>query len=139
MKVVADFSELQALADTLGGDAPEQATAAVRKVAIAEGTAVQARAKAAAPRDRPWLASSGIRRRSGSSGDAAWSYVFTAADPEGRPSGFFVEYGTSVMPPQPFMGPAAVASEQTFPAAVLAAIDPFRAAGATAAAAGEEG
>jgi hypothetical protein len=126
VKITADFSELERLADDLATNAPRQALDAARKATIAEGALVQSRARDAAPRDRPWLATSGIRRRSGSVADAVWSYIFTVPDPEGRPVGFFVEYGTSVMPPQAFMEPAAAPAEQTFPVAVLAAIDPFR-------------
>jgi len=97
--------------------------AAAAKATQAQGEIVAQQARGSAPRDRPWLANSGIRVSSGSASDAAWSYVFTTTDPEGRPSGFFVEYGTSVMPPQPFLTPAAATASASFPAALTAALE----------------
>jgi HK97 gp10 family phage protein len=124
MRVSIDMSELDDLADVLQ-KAPAQAESAVHAVTLAEGKAVHTRAKAGAPRDRPWLASRGIRRKSRKEGGGSTSNVFTVPDPRGRPVGFFVEYGTSRMPPQAFMEPAIAPSQASYPAAVLAAIEPF--------------
>lgn len=120
-----DLSELSALAVEFNTASPRRAADIAHAVTIAESAAVQSRARANAPRDRPWLATAGIRRRSGRDSGSSWAYVFTVADPEGRPSGFFVEYGTSKMPPQPFMQPAIDPSEIAYPAAIAARIDPF--------------
>jgi HK97 gp10 family phage protein len=109
--------------------APDQAVRAAHAVTVAESTQVQNRAKAAAPRDRPWLSTQGIRRKSGSDGKGSWSIVYTVPDPRGRAVAFYVEYGTSRMPPQPFMTPAIEPAHATYPAALAQAVDPFGGSG----------
>lgn len=123
--MIIDLSELSALAAELNTESPRRAADLAHAVTVAESAVVQSRARTGAPRDRPWLATSGIRRRSGRDSSSSWAYVFTVADPEGRPSGFFVEYGTSKMPPQAFMQPAIDPSEASYPAAIAARLDPF--------------
>lgn len=125
MNVDIDTSELTSLARDLMDAAPKQAAAAVHRVTLKEAVGVQSRAKAAAPRDRPWLSTQGIRRKSGKDGAGSWSIVYTTPDPEGRRSAFYVEYGTSRMPPQPFMTPAVAPSHESYPAAIQAEVDPF--------------
>lgn len=124
-----DVSELSQLAQTLLNESPKQAMAAARKVTTAQGRQVKSRAVAGAPRDRPWLASA-IRQKTWTNPDGVAVSIFAeATDPEGRPVAFVVEYGTSRTPPQPFMGPAIDPAHNSYPPAVLAAIDPFAAPG----------
>lgn len=131
MKFDADFSELADLGKILSEDATGQAAAATRQVTIAEARQVKSRARAAAPRDRPWLANA-IRQKTWSSGINTRTHIYAEAlDPEGRASPFYVEYGTSRTPPQPFMGPALQPALTSYPAALLEAIDPFRPAAAS--------
>lgn len=139
MKVSIDMSELTDLGQTLLRDAPKQAETAVRAVTIAEGRSVKSRAQANAPRDRPWLAQQGIRMKTWRNPEGPAVNVFTIPDPEGRDVGFYVEYGTSRMPPQPFMEPALTPAEASYPAAVMAAVDPFAStSGAGVAESGDE-
>jgi hypothetical protein len=125
VKVEVDMSELSDLAQTLLNETPKQAMSAAKKVTIAETRAMKSRAQAGAPRDRPWLAQQGIRMKTFTNPNGVAGNVYTTPDPEGRPVGFFVEYGTSVTPPQAFMEPALTPAESTYPTAVLAAVDPF--------------
>lgn len=125
MKVEIDMSELSDLAQTLLTDTPKQAMRAVKKVTVVETRAMKSRAQAAAPRDRPWLAQQGIRMKTFNNPDGVAGNVYTVPDPKGRSVGFYVEYGTSRTPPQPFMQPAVTPAEGTYPAAILAAVDPF--------------
>lgn len=129
MKVDIDMSELSDLAQTLLNDTPKQALAAARKVTNAEGRQVKSRMQAAAPRDRGWLASH-IRQKAWTNPDSVASSIYAESlDPEGRPVAFVQEYGTSVMPPQPFAEPAIAPAHESYPTAVLGAIDPFAAPG----------
>jgi HK97 gp10 family phage protein len=125
MKIDIDMSELSDLAEELIKVAPERAHSAAHSVTKAESAATQTRAKTAAPRDRPWLATQGIRRKSGKDAQGAWSIVYTIPDPRGRSVAFYVEYGTSRMPPQPFMTPAIEPAHTSYPAALSEAVDPF--------------
>lgn len=125
MNVTVDMSELSELAQILINEAPMQAIGAARKVTTAEARKVKARAQAAAPRDRPWLAGA-IRQKTWTNPESVAASVFVeGADPEGRAVAFYVEYGTSKAAPQPFMGPAIASSHESYPPAVLAKIDPF--------------
>lgn len=124
MTFEVDMTEVAQLAKDLF-DAPAKAVPVIRKVTQAEARKVKSRAQAAAPRDRPWLAQQGIKQKSFTNEDNIATNVFTVPDPEGRDVGFYVEYGTSKMPPQPFMEPALAPAETSYPDAVLAAVDPF--------------
>lgn len=129
MNVDVDFSELSTLAQELITEAPKQAKAAARKVTTAQGRQVKSRAVAAAPKDRPWLAGA-IHQKAWNNPDSVATSVYAeGTDPEGRPVAFVVEYGTSKMPPQPFMDPAIAPAHESYPTAILAAIDPFAAPG----------
>lgn len=135
-----DVTEILKLANDLENVAPRQMLKAARKVTVAEIKKVQDKAKAEAPRDRPWLATQGIKRRTSSYSDAIVGTVFTVPDPRGRAVGFFVLYGTSSTPPQDFLTPAFIESERVYPDAVLAAIDPLAiAAGGGDSGGGSEG
>lgn len=80
--------------------------------------AIDARARQAAPRRRPWLAVEGIAHDT----RLTARRVFTrpdpskksAKEPNGADIGFHVEFGTSDTPPQPFLLPAFEAEEQPF-------------------------
>jgi hypothetical protein len=120
-----DMSELTEMGRALVNSAPEQARAGAKKATVAEGRNVKSRASAGAPKDRPWL-STHIRMRTWNNPDSVAVNVFAEMfDPEGRPVAVFVEHGTSVMAPQPFMMPAGMPSESALPAAIAAAVDPF--------------
>lgn len=121
-----DVTEILDLADDLENVAPKQMLNVVRKVTRAETTQVRSRAQAGAPKDRPWLSTgAGIKQSMRTYGDAIVGSVYSGPDPEGRPVAVFVVYGTSVMPPQDFITPAISPAESTYPAAVLAVIEPL--------------
>lgn len=134
-----DAREIAKAADDLRNRAPKQMLKAVREITIAETKVIQAKAKADAPRDRPWLATQGIRRRTKTYGDAIVGTVFTVVDPRRRPVGFFVLYGTASTPPVDFMTPAFMASEGTYGPKILAALDPFTTTGGGGDVGGDEG
>lgn len=100
-----DLSEVDGLAEALL-KAPDQARTVAEEEVTEAGKRVQSNAKAAAPRDRPWLANN-IRRRTWKQADGIHSDVFVGPDPEGRPVAVVVEYGTTKMAPQPFLTPTA--------------------------------
>lgn len=120
-----DMREILKLADDLENIAPRQMQNAVRKVTRNELAQVKKRARAAAPKDRPWLSRGGLRRSMRTYGDAIVGTVYSPPDPEGRPVAVFVVYGTSKMPPNDFIGPAISPSESTYGPAILAAIEPL--------------
>jgi hypothetical protein len=120
-----DMREVLDLANDLETIAPKQMKNAVRTVVKAETVQVLSRAKAGAPQDRPWLATSGLKKSMRTYGDAIVGSVYSPPDPEGRPVAVFVVYGTSKMPPQDFITPAMSPAEASFPPAVLAAIEPL--------------
>lgn len=124
MSLDIDFSEVQKVADRIGLE-PAQAVKHLRAAAVTVGRQATARAKQAAPKDRPWLATSGIRQKTWSDRNGAHTDIFTVPDPEGRPVGFFVEYGTSDTPPQPFLTPQVAWAEPELHAEVLRRIDPL--------------
>lgn len=125
MKIEVDMSELSDLAQTLLQESPKQAMVAARSVTVAETRAMKSRARAAAPRETGWLASKGIRMKTFTNRDGVAGNVFTVPNPEGRDVGFYQEYGTSRNPPRGFMAAAVAPAGESYPAAVLAAIEPF--------------
>lgn len=120
-----DMREVMKLADDLETIAPKQMLNAVRKTTRAELAQVKSRARAGAPKDRPWLSRGGLRRSMRTYSDAVVGTVYSPPDPEGRPVAVFVVYGTSKMPPQDFITPAITPAEASYPTAVLAAIEPL--------------
>lgn len=99
-----DTSELDRLAKDLASlEEPKRKEA----VAVTQqiGAQVASRARAAAPRDRPWLATSGIHRKTWRPRDGVHVDVFTGEDERGVNVGFYAEYGTSDTAPQPFLTP----------------------------------
>jgi hypothetical protein len=122
--VAIDMSELDEVTDYLAKSGGNGATVA-HASCIAVGTVVQSQAKAAAPTDRPWLSTEGIRRKSWRDARGSHTDVFTVNDPEGRPSGVFVEYGTSDTPPQAFLTIQAPYAEAALPAMILAKLEVF--------------
>lgn len=124
-----DAREIIQAAEDLKNKAPKQMLKAVKTVTIGETKTIQSKAKADAPRDRPWLATQGIRRRTKTYADAVVGTVFTIVDPRRRPVAFFVFYGTASTPPVDFMTPAFMAAEGTYGPKILAALEPFTASG----------
>lgn len=117
-----DLSDVESVVRAIG-DEPQRALKAARSACVEVGDRVLRGAKAAAPRDRPWLSQSGIAKRTWSDRGGVHTDVFTLADPRGRPVGFFVEYGTSEMPPQPFLGPQMVGAADDLAAAVMRGLE----------------
>lgn len=124
MTIQIDFSEVRELARKVGAE-PERAVKRMRAAAITVGRKVKAKAQQDAPKDRPWLATSGIRQKTWADRGGAHTDIFTVPDPEGRPVGFFVEYGTHDTPPQPFLSTQMVWAAPEFHDEVLRRIDPL--------------
>lgn len=124
MTVDFDLTEVDGVAHLLLMS-PALANAATYEAGKKVGAQVKRKAQAAAPRDRPWLATSGIRVKSWRFAVGSHVDVYTTADSEGRPVGFFVEYGTADTPPNPFLSGQMAWAADAFHEAVLAAIDPL--------------
>lgn len=125
MTVEFDLTEVDGIAHLILA-APALANEAAYRAAQKVGHEVKRRAQAAAPRDRPWLATDGIRMKSWRFAIGSHVDVYTTPDPEGRPVGFFVEYGTADTPPNPFLSSQMAWAADKFHEAVLAAIDPLK-------------
>lgn len=100
--ISVDTSDLDRLAKDLakvGEQKRKEAIAATQRV----GAQVTQRARAAAPRDRPWLATSGIHRKTWKPANGVHVDVFTGTDERGVNVGFLVDSGTSEIPPNPFL------------------------------------
>lgn len=125
MSVSIDLSELEGLADMLRLEGPKVAVV-THAATIATTAQLKAKAKAAAPQDRPWLATSGIFSKTRKDERGSHGDVFTVADERGRPVGVAVEYGWHNTPPQPFLAIQSAWAETAFPAAIEAKVDPLR-------------
>lgn len=125
MSVNIDFSEFEGMADLLRAEGPKVAVL-THAATIAVGGQVKARAKAAAPQDRPWLSTDGIFVKTRKDELGSHSDIFTVDDPEGRPSAIWVEYGDHNTPPQPFLAIQSQWAEAAYPAAIAAKVDPLR-------------
>ena len=119
-----DMSEVVGLAALLRAE-PVKAAAVVHAATLEAGKVAQLGAQQDAPKDRPWLSVSGIKRRTRKLAWGSDATIYTVPDPEGNFTSLFIEYGTVHMPPQPFMGPQAVKAETTFPALVYAKVNPL--------------
>lgn len=97
-----DLSEVDRLAKTIGAF-PEQADKVAAVAGETIGALVESRAKAQAPKGRPWLSVGGIVTRSWAAKGASHTDVLTIEDEDGVNVGFEQEYGNSTMPPQPFL------------------------------------
>lgn len=111
MSVTFDDKDLRDFAKDL-----KAAPAALRKDVVqlldkhADATAREARA--AAPKDRPWLSTEqGLIVTK--PGDLTRRIV-SPLDPDGQSVGYRVEYGTSVQAPRPFLGPVIRETRQVF-------------------------
>lgn len=119
-----DASEVTRLAKELGdAAAPKQkeARAAVQGIA----RQVKSRAQAAAPRDRPWLATTGIHTKTWNTPQGVHVDIFTGMDERGVNVGFYAEYGTADTPPQPFLTPQAGWAAGEVEQALTRIVDPF--------------
>lgn len=119
-----DLSELDAVADLLR-TAPDQARAAAYQAGVTVGADVKAGAQADAPRDRPWLAVSGIAKRSWRDQRGSHTDIYTTSDPRGRNVGFYVENGTTDTPPNPFLSSQMGWAGQKFPDQIVENVDPL--------------
>lgn len=117
MSVEMDMSEVRSLGHHLktAGTRLEPALDALLGV-HAERAATTARA--GAPRDRPWLGTTEgiqvVKRRK------LTRTILSPKDQEGQSVGYRVEYGTSVMAPRPFVGPAVAREREPFNREALA-------------------
>lgn len=131
MSLDLDVSELYDLARDLGKAGEAKRAESVRAVQVIAADTQRA-AKAAAPRDRPWLSRSGIRRKTWAGRDGVHVDVFTTPDPDHggdearRNVGFYVEYGTSDTAPRPFLGPQMPGAAQRLVEELAEVLDPFR-------------
>jgi len=119
-----DLSDVADLARILD-EAPEQAGRVAHQAGITVGAVMQRGAKAAAPKDRPWLSTQGIRRRSWRTKAGSHTDVFTIPDERDINVGFLVEYGTSDIPPNPFLSSQMTSGAPAFEAAIIAGLDPL--------------
>lgn len=103
MADLADTSELLAFAGELAA-APAQIETGVPKVLDRTAEDLARAARAAAPKDRPWLSTSDGITVEGD-GDPHTRLVTTGLDPRGNPVGMFQEFGTAHMAPRPFLLP----------------------------------
>ena len=124
MAVEFDLSEVGGVAQLILMS-PKQANQAAGDAGKVIGAEVKRRAQAAAPKDRPWLSKSGIRLRSWRFADGSHTDVFTTADEEGRPVGFFVEYGTADTPPNPFLSSQMAWAADAYHELIVANLEPL--------------
>lgn len=122
MSVSLDASEVASLAKHLRRAAPRLAPeleAILDRRAHAAVTEARATALADAVEPRPWLGTpEGIVVRRG----RLVRTIVSPRDPEGQSVGYRIEYGTSVMAPRPFLGPAVRAQRDGLNRDALAAL-----------------
>jgi HK97 gp10 family phage protein len=118
-----DVSELTRLAKDLA-DAPDQKQREARAATQRIAQQVQSRARAAVPRDTGGTAR-GIRRRTWANRNDVHVDVYTTRDERGYNVGFYLEYGTSKMPPRPFLAIQAAWAASALVEALAAVVDPF--------------
>jgi hypothetical protein len=119
-----DTRELERLAqDLLKAEEPvrKEAIAATQRV----GAQVAQRARAGAPRDRPWLATQGIHRKTWRPSDGVHVDVFTGMDERGVNVGFLVDAGTSEISPNPFLSSQAAWAGHELEEQLTKILDPF--------------
>lgn len=114
MSIIAIFDEVFELAALLAAAGPKVEDEAGDSVGdVAEQ--LQADARAAAPVETGELRASIYLRRDGTSSEVGSDVR----------QGFFQEFGTSVMPPQPWLWPAAATAERSLLDALSDVGDPF--------------
>ena len=124
MAVEFDLSEVGGVAQLILM-APKQATKAAGDAGVVIGAEVKRRAQNDAPDDRPWLSKHGIRVKTWRFADGSHTDVYTTVDDEGRPVGFFVEYGTADTPPVPFLSGQMAWAADAFHELVMANLEPL--------------
>ena len=119
-----DFSEVDHLAKIIEA-APEQASKIAGVAGSVIGAKVKSAASAAAPIDRPWLSTSGIKVRSWKFKQSSHTDIYTIEDDRGINVGFLQEYGTSEEPPQPFLTPQMEWAAGAYEEAIVAGLEPL--------------
>lgn len=103
MNVTFDDRDLRKFAKHLKA-APDLVVGDVVKLLDRHAQNAAQTARDAAPRDRPWLSTpEGLVVQSP---DKLVRRIVSPLDGEGQSVGYRVEYGTSMMAPRPFLGPA---------------------------------
>lgn len=126
MNFTIDASELNDLARDLAKAGDDHVNADARKVTQGVARRVKQAAQAAAPRDRPWLATQGIHQKTWADSSGVHVDVFTGIDARGVNVGLHVEYGTSDTAPQPFLTPQTLWAGPELVRQLTAIVDPFK-------------
>lgn len=124
MAVEFDVGEVEGISRLILAS-PKQASKAAATAGKVIGAEVKKRAQQDAPTDRPWLSKHGVRVRTWRFADSSHTDVYTTTDDEGRPVGFFVEYGTNDIPPNPFLSKQMAWAADAYHEAVVAGIEPL--------------
>jgi HK97 gp10 family phage protein len=123
VNVEVDVSELETLAKELakaGDEKQREARAATQKIA----QQVKDRAKGSVPRDSGETAKA-IRRKTWVNKNEIHVDVYTHRNQRGFNVGFYLEYGTSRMPPRPFLAIQREWAAAALTEALSRIVDPF--------------
>lgn len=116
MTAMFDASELKKLSADLRAAGPK-ISPKISGLLTSTANTVARDARAAAPKDRPWLSTAeGIRVETRGKFTRT---IISGLDPKGESVGYRVEYGTSVQAARPFLGPAMKRHRETFNRAAL--------------------
>lgn len=119
MSVHFDDSELRSLSRHLSTNV-KRLTPVVDALLDKHSNDIAANARAAAPKERPWLSTAeGVVVFTS---DPLTRTIISPRDPRGESVGYRVEFGTADTAPQPFLGPAVKAGRQAFANDALAAL-----------------
>ena len=128
MAVDFDLRELDGMAVLLLRS-PAAAEDAAWEAGKAVGAEIKTRALAALVDadlvDRPWASRKGVAVRSWRHKGSSHVDVFSTIDPEGRPVGFFLEYGTTTRPPVPFLSSQMAWAADAYHEAIIANLKPL--------------
>lgn len=122
--VTVDVSEVVQLARDLSKAADSkqrEARTATQKVA----RRVKSRARATVKRDTGETADKGIHMKTWTQRDGSHTDIFTAPEAREQNVGFYLEYGTSDTPPQPFLSIQASWAAEELVTELLRIVDPF--------------
>lgn len=128
MAVDFDLTEIDGVAHLILSS-PAAAEEAAWEAGKAVGAQIKTRALASLVEedlvDRPWMSRKGVAVRSWRHKGSSHVDVFTTIDPEGRPLGFFLEYGTTTRPPVPFLSGQMTWAADAYHEAILAGLEPL--------------